>query len=223
MLQSVYLDIGFDHAELNDDILSADVEYLTHAVLSFDFHNASLFNRLDFRFSRFWGRGSSCLRFVLFILLAFLLFEQLLHLSGNLVLVVLLFYFVYLSLEVAQFLAGQFGAFLFCLSFLDGTDGVFNAGVRFLQQVFCIFLGLFQDGFTVLFQFLNFSFILGNDIFHLLFTLADVLALGFPIALVANDVLQILVGIYVFATHDFGCIGYDFFRQTDLASYFYGK
>ena len=145
------------------------------------------------------------------------------HFAGNLVLVVLLFYFVYLSLEVAQFLAGQFGAFLFCLRFLDGTDGVFDAGIRFLQQVLGIFLGFLQDGLAVLLQFLNFGFVLGNDVFHLLFTLADVLALGFPIALVAYDVLQILVGIDVFATHDFGCIGNDFFRQTDLAGNFYGK
>ena len=44
------------------------------------------------------------------------------------------------------------------------------------------------------------------------FTFTDILTFGFPIALVANDVLQILVGIDVFTTYNFGCIGDDFFR-----------
>ena len=109
------------------------------------------------------------------------------------------------------------------MSLLDGTDGVFNLGIRFLQQVFRILFRFSQDSLAVLFQFRDFGFVLGDDVLHLLFPFPDVLALGFPVTLVAYDVLQILVGIDVFATHDFGGIGNHFLRQTDFTGNFYSK
>ena len=220
--KTVCLDIGLDHPETYNGCLSADVEHLAHTCLSLDFHDAALLDRFRLRFYRFRSIGSS-LRLVLLVLLALLLFAEFLHLLGNLVLLVLLVDVVYLSLEIRQFLTGQSGLFLLGLCFLNGTDRIFNLGIRFLQQMFGILFRLFQDRLAVLFQFHHFGFVLGDDVFHLLFPLADVLALGFPVTLVAYDVLQILVGIDVFATHDFGCIGDDFLRQTDLTGDFHGK
>ena len=57
----------------------------------------------------------------------------------------------------------------------------------------------------------------------MLLALADGLAFSFPITLVAYNVLQIFIGIDVFTAYNFGCIGNDIFRKTDLPGYFYGK
>ena len=132
---------------------------------------------------------------VLLVFLTLLLFTEFFHLASNLVGLLLLVEVVYLFLESAQFLACQLGAFLFSLCFLNGTDGILNACVRFLKKMFGILLRLFQNRLAVFLQLGYLCFVLGNDVLHLLLTLADVLALGFPITLVANDVLQILVGI----------------------------
>ena len=163
------------------------------------------------------------MRLVLLVLLAFLLFAEFLHLAGYLVLFVLLVEVVYLFLEVGQLLACQSGLFLLGLCFLDGADGVFDACVRFLKKTFRILLRLFQNRLAVFLQFLNLGLVSGDGVFHLLFALADVLALGFPITLVAHDVLQILVGIDVFAAHDFRSIGYYFLGQTDFAGNLHGE
>ena len=49
------------------------------------------------------------------------------------------------------------------------------------------------------------------------------LALAFPVAFVACDVEQVLVGIDVLLSHELCCIGYYLFRNTNLACYFDGK
>ena len=223
MFQSVNLHIGLDHAEGYDSCFSTDVQHFTHTGLSLDFHDASLFNRFDFGFNDRSSSGSSCFRLVLLILLTLLLFTEFFHFAGNLVGFLLLVEVVNLFLESAQLLACQLGAFLFSLRILDGTDGIFNACVRFLKKMFSILLRLFQNRLAVFLQFRYLCLVLGYDVLHLLFTLADVLALGFPITLVSHNVLQILVGIDIFATHNLRSIGNHFFRQTNLAGNLHGK
>ena len=51
----------------------------------------------------------------------------------------------------------------------------------------------------------------------------DGLTLAFPIALVANNVLQIFVALYIVGTYNVGSIVDDFFGNTRLSGYLDGK
>ena len=77
---------------------------------------------------------------------------------------------------------------------------------RFAQNILPGFLQIFDFGLITL-----------DGLFHVLFTLAYCLAFAFPIAFVAHNVLQVLIGVDVFAAHNFRGIGDDIFRQTYLA------
>jgi len=125
--------------------------------------------------------------------------------------------------EVGQFLTGLAGTFLFGLIFLNGADGVLNLGVRLLQQLFGLFLGCSQDGLTALVQFLQLRLVSADGLFHLLLLLADILPLGLPVSLVAYNVLQIFVALYVFTAHNFRCVGNHLFGQAYFTGNLYGK
>ncbi|OAV64228.1 hypothetical protein Barb6_03343 [Bacteroidales bacterium Barb6] len=63
----------------------------------------------------------------------------------------------------------------------------------------------------------------GSKLFEFLFLLADVLPLAFPVAFVADDVLQVFVHVNVVAAHFGGGVGYHVLRQPDFAGYLDGK
>ena len=73
------------------------------------------------------------------------------------------------------------------------------------------------------FQLLYFLLVTGDGIFHLFFPLTYVLTLGFPVTLVAYNILQVFVALDVFTSHNFRCVCNDFFRQTDFTGNLYGK
>ena len=64
---------------------------------------------------------------------------------------------------------------------------------------------------------LEILFVARDQLFELLFATADVLSLVFPVTLVADNVLEILVHVDVIAAHLFGGFGDDIVRQADLA------
>jgi len=160
-------------------------------------------------------------RFLVFF--ALLLFAEFFHLTCDFLFQSCLFQVFYLLLEVGQFLTCRAGTFLFSLRFLDGTNGIFNFGIRFLQQPFCLFFSFLQDFLAAAFQLLYFLLVTGDGIFHLFFPLTYVLTLGFPVTLVAYNILQVFVALDVFTSHNFRCVCNDFFRQTDFTGNLYGK
>ena len=84
--------------------------------------------------------------------------------------------------------------------------------LRFAQNLLPGFLQIFDFGLIAL-----------DGLFHVLFTLAYCLAFALPIAFVAHNVLQVLIGIDVFTAHNFRGIGDDIFGQTYLAGNLYSE
>ena len=88
----------------------------------------------------------------------------------------------------------------FCsLTFLDFTYGVLYSSVAFFQQFFSLFPCPSQNFTAAFLQFLDVCLILGNCLFEGFLALMYVLALAFPVAFVADNVLKILVALYVVA------------------------
>ena len=198
--QSVSFHISFHQSEHHHGILSVQFHHLPYTGLPLDPYIISRTNRFDFH-NRL-HRGFISLSLLTF-LPAFLLLAQTVHLTGYLLFHSRLVRFFHLTSEIRQILTNLTGTFLLGLCFLDRTDGVFNPGIRFLQQAAGIFLRLLQNLFPAPVQFLQFTLISGYGFLHLLLTPADILAFGFPVTLVTHNILQILVTLNIFATYNF--------------------
>ena len=98
-------------------------------------------------------------------------------------------------LEGVQFLAGQSRAFLFCLRLADFADGVLYLLVALAQQLFGLFFRLAQYLLPLALYLVQLVFVAVDLALQRLFVLVDGLPLALPIALVAHDVLQILVAL----------------------------
>ena len=172
----------------------------------------------------FFGRQYGSLAFSIFLFLfAGLSFLQFLHLAGYLLFLLLAIQFFQAFAEIGQFLSGLSGFLFFGLCLLDATYGVLNTCIGLLHQLFGFFFGFTDNFLARLLKYFGFSLIAGYGFLHLFFTLADVLSLRFPVTLVAYNVLQILVTLYIFAAHYFRGIGNDLFRQSDFAGNLYSK
>ena len=71
--------------------------------------------------------------------------------------------------------------------------------------------------------FLNRALVAGYAALERLFVLVNGLTLTLPVALVAHDVLQVLVALYVFRAHDVRCVLDDLLGDARLAGYLDGK
>ena len=98
-------------------------------------------------------------------------------------------------LEGVQFLAGQSRAFLFCLCLADFADGVLYLLVALAQQLFGLFLRFAQYLLPLALYLVQLVFVAVDLALQRLLVLVDGLPLALPIALVAHDVLQILVAL----------------------------
>ena len=105
-------------------------------------------------------------------------------------------------LEVGEVLTDHAGALLLRLCLLDVLDGLLDLGVRFLEHLLRLLLGMGDDDLALVVQFLDVLLISLDGLLHLLLVLMDALALLFPVALVAHDVLQVFVGVDVVLAHD---------------------
>ena len=114
--------------------------------------------------------------------------------------------------EIGQFLTCLTGLFLFSLRLFNGANSIFDTGIGFLHQLLCFFFGFPQNFFAGFLQIFYLRLVAGNGFFHMLFALADGLAFAFPISLVAHNVLQIFVGIDVFAADNLRSVGDYIFR-----------
>ena len=126
-------------------------------------------------------------RRVLFLLFTFFAFLQLRHFTGDLA--VLFFGCYHRSLEFFQGFAGKLGLFLFRLCLFDFADRVFDLCVGFGKDTLCLFLGVTHDLFPLFVYGFQILLVAGGNFFQLLFLLADILSLAFPIAFVTNDIL----------------------------------
>ncbi len=107
-----------------------------------------------------------------------------------------------LLLEGFKLLTDAAGLLLLRLTLSNLSDGILYLLVALLQQFGCFLLRLLEDSLSASLDILDVALILGDGLFHILLALMDILALVLPVSLVADDVLQILVALDVFRTHD---------------------
>ena len=124
------------------------------------------------------------------------------YLAGNFVIGLLGINFLNLLLEGIKFLTDTAGFFFFSLAFFDFPDGVFDSLVTFFQKFCGFFFCLFENCLSASLNILYVVFVLGDCFLHVFFTLMDILAFVFPISLVTNNILEILVALNVFRTND---------------------
>ena len=157
------------------------------------------------------------------VLLSFLAFLNLAHLALYQLVVLAACCLVQLFAELVQFAAYLACAFLLCLSLANFSYGVLHHGIRVLDYLFGLLSCPLDYFLALVLQFLYFAFIPLDGLFHLLLLRMYGLALTLPIALVANDVQKVLVGIHVVLAHKVGGICDNFLGDTYLARYLYGK
>ena len=115
-------------------------------------------------------------------------------------------------------LTGRTGAFLIGLSLFDFAYRVLNLSVSRCDNLLRLGLCLANDFLSLASQLLNLLFVLFDGLHHLFLLRMDGLPLAFPIAFVASDVEQILVGIDILTTHEFRSIGNHLLGNANLAS-----
>ena len=122
-----------------------------------------------------------------------------------------------------EFFTNLLRTFALGLCFLYVAYGTFNLGIRAAQHLLSLGSGL-VDNLTFLRMYaVKFVLIPLYALLQPFLLLVYLLSFVLPVALVAADVLQILVGRHIFAPHDVGCLGNDLFGQTYLACYLDGK
>ena len=101
--------------------------------------------------------------------------------------------------------------------------GVLYLAVALAQQFLGLLFGPAQYLLALLLNFLDAVLIAGYAALQVFLMLMYGLALALPVSLVAHNVLQIFVALYVLRTHDVAGVAYHLFGQTSLAGYLYGK
>ena len=215
-LQPVRLHVGAQVAQRHDGVLALQLKYLSDGVLSLQTyevpHGESVFH--------------GCFRLVVddgtLDADAILLFPlRVLGLQRFRLLLLQLL--VQLAAERGQLLAGLARLFLVGLRLADAADGVLNLCVRAFQKLVCLLLGLAQDGLAAGAELRALVLVVGDDFIQLLLLLADVLALLLPVALVAHDVLQVLVALDIVVAYDVRGIGNDLLGKPYLAGNLHSK
>ena len=164
------------------------------------------------------GRGIVCSgrRLLALALLAPLLtLAHLLHLTSDAFVV-----FVGLAdglFERVQFAACGTRALLLGLCLADLADRVLDASVGLADDALRRLFGFTDNCLPLAVHGLEIVFVARYQLLELLLAAADVLSLVFPIPLVADNVLEILVHVDIVAAHLFGGFGDDVVRQTDFA------
>ena len=135
-------------------------------------------------------------------LLALLAGLQLSDFLGNLLVLGPCVQVLNVGTEGFQFLTDAARLLLLCLAFTNLADSVLYALVALAQEFFSLLLGSLQNFLTALFNVGEVALVSLDGALHILLALMNGLALALPVALVANDVLQVFVALYVVASHD---------------------
>ena len=130
---------------------------------------------------------------------------------------------LHLLAELLQLFTNQSGLFLLGLCLFDFSDSVFYLTVRLGQQFFSLRFGTVQNGLALAFYLFQTGIQLLASRLQTLLVLVNGLTLAFPIALVAHDVLQVLVTLDIVRPDNLRCIIDNFLRDTGFAGYLYGK
>ena len=125
--------------------------------------------------------------------------------------------------EIVKLLAQLAGAFFLscCLAYL--ADGILNLPVGLAQQFLGLLLGTAQDGLAFLVYLFDIALVACDGLLDVFLTLVDSLAFLLPLALVAPDVLQVFVALYVVLSYYLGGIADDFLGESRLACYLDGE
>ena len=119
--------------------------------------------------------------------------------------------------ERVQFAACGARAFLLGLRLADLADRILDAGIGLADDALCGLFSFTDNRFPLAVYGLEIVLVARCQLFELLFAAADVLPLVFPVTLVADNVLEILVHVDIIAAHLFRGFGNDIVRQADFA------
>jgi hypothetical protein len=103
----------------------------------------------------------------------------------------------HLLTELVQFFADKSGLLLLGLGLLNVANGVLYLAIGFLQKFLRLLLGPAQDSFALAFNLLDACIQSFTGSLQSFLMLMDGLALAFSVALVAHDVLQVFVALYI--------------------------
>ena len=219
-LQTLRGDGTLDRPEGYDGLLALYFQDASDGRLALHAHRVARGQRtLCFRLGD--GRLRGGRRLFLALLAPLLTLAHLLHLASDAFVV-----FVRLAdglFERVQFAACGTRAFLLGLCLADLTDRVLDAGIGFADDALCSLFGLADNYLPLAVHGLEILFVARDQLLELLLAAADVLSLVFPVTLVADNVLEILVHVDIIAAHLLGGFGDDVVRQTDLAGDFDGE
>lgn len=157
------------------------------------------------------------------VLLALLTAADLIHLAGDGIVLCAVGFFLHLVAEVLEFLTGGAGALTVCLAFLDGADGVFDGGVRGLEQALGFLAGIGEDFALALREGGEFLLVVRDSLFEFLLAVVDVATFVFPIHFVADNVLEIFVAHHIVLAHEVGGVANDVVGDADFAGDFDGE
>ena len=116
-----------------------------------------------------------------------------------------------------------FRALFLRLTFTNGANGVFNRGIGSLQHTLSFLTRIGEHLLLLLRERGEFLFVVRNGLLEFLFAVVDVLALVFPIHLVAHNVLEILVAHHIVLAHQISRIANHIFGKPNFARDFHRK
>ena len=160
---------------------------------------------------------------LLAVLPALLACENLCHLAVGLHLLFLLCKFLQLLAKIAQFLACLARAFLLGLGLYNGAYSVLYLCISLAQQTLGLLACLLENLLAALLEFIALLLHLAKDFIEFFLLLVHILALALPVAFVAHNILQVLVALYIVASHNLRCVGNNLLGQANLACNLNGK
>ena len=119
--------------------------------------------------------------------------------------------------KVAEFLACLACAFLLGLGLYNSAYSILYLCIGLAQQTLGLLACLLENLLAALLEFIALLLNLAQDFIEFLLFLVHILALALPVALVAHNVLQELVALYVVAANNLRCIGNHLLGQANLA------
>ena len=228
--EPLIVDHDLHGAEYDGGLLAADVLEAPYRGLSLDAHIVAGLRAVGLgasgrscggRLTASGGRRGSYLLAALFAALATAAY--LLHLAGYGVFLIVGIDLGYLALEIFELTPHLACPGLLGLHLTDGADGILDLGIRGVEQLLCVFLGLGHHIAACGLQLLHLLLIFGDDLLQTFLLLVHLLPLVLPVAFVAHYVEQIFVAVHIVLPHYLRGVVYHILRDADLAGYLDGE
>ena len=210
-------------AKDDGSLLALYALYLADAVGTFDAHTVACCQRTVLGIQILAGPGCQLLTggtlfFALFLLALCLAGLALLHLAQFLGKVLFAHQsagvvVLHLLTELLQFFAHFAGALFLSLCLLDFADGVLYPAVGLGQQFLSLLLGTIEYLLALALYLLQIGLVALDMSLQRLLVLVDGLALALPVALVADNVLQVFVALDIVAAHNLRGVADDLLRN----------